>query len=563
MPVTLRLSLAAAFLLAAVLLPAAEIDSLRANRVLEREQEANREAARLTPVDDVYVDRVNHPYPIKSSSILRLFLIADAALLMSANAFMRRLSAPTGVSRVRAWEPNEAWMVIGLTALGATLRFTGANRDLWLDEVITLTRRIDRPLLETLVQSVSPNNHLLYSLLSRASVSVFGESPWALRLPAMLFGIATIPVFYALVRRFSPSREAFLATLGIAASYHHLFFSQNARGYTGFLFGGLLGTLALLEALDRDSGRAWALYVAAMVVSVVSVVIGAALLAAQVIAVSVFRPTRRFYWMLGITTYLIAHAYAPIIPDIFGFVFDEYRRPELGFRFSGELVQAVLRDFALGPAAAGVLVVGGAIAIGGTVSYWRQDRLFASLLLLPEILMVALFAGLRAAIFPRLFLFALPVAVILGARGVVAILDRLPSATVQRFGYRSAIAGLIGISVFMLATWWRYPMQDYRGARRFVEERRRDGDAVVTVGLASIGYRYYWPEILATERISELERIAATHRRVWLLYAFPRDIEKRRPKLRRFITDQFRAQTAFRGLVGDGDIRVRLRESAP
>jgi hypothetical protein len=67
------------------------------------------------------------------------------------------------------------------------------------------------------------------------------------------------------------------------------------------------------------------------------------------------------------------------------------------------------------------------------------------------------------------------------------------------------------------------------------------------------------PEIARTDRISELEDIAARHRRVWLIYTFPQDIERRRPKLRRFIANEFREQRAFRGTFGDGDVRVCLR----
>ena len=125
-------------------------------------------------------------------------------------------------------------------------------------------------------------------------------------------------MFYALVRRFSTSSETFLATLMLTLSYHHVFFSQDARGYTGFLFGGVLGTLALLAAIDTDDVRAWRLYVAAMVVAVVSVMLGAVLVISQFVAVSLFRRTRRFYWMVALATYLIAHVYALVIRTFWG-----------------------------------------------------------------------------------------------------------------------------------------------------------------------------------------------------------------------------------------------------
>jgi len=46
----------------------------------------------------------------------------------------------------------------------------------------------------------SPNQHLVNSLLELASVRLFGEHDWSVRLPAALFGIATIPAMYWLAR---------------------------------------------------------------------------------------------------------------------------------------------------------------------------------------------------------------------------------------------------------------------------------------------------------------------------------------------------------------------------
>ena len=107
-----------------------------------------------------------------------------------------------------------------------------------------------------------------------------------------------------------------------------------------------------------------------------------------------------------------------------------------------------------------------------------------------------------------------------------------------------------------------YPKQDYLGARAFVEHERKEGDAVVAVGIAGEAYRYYWPEIHVTNRISELDAIAAQSRRVWVLYAFPRDMEQRRPRLLARIRERFHEEREFRGMVGDGGIRVCLRASS-
>src|SRR5204863_3658184 len=111
-------------------------------------------------------------------------------------------------------------------------------------------------------------NHLLNSLLSRIAVTLFGEHEWALRLPAIIFGTLSIPLLYFGVRRYSGRVEASLAALALTVSYHHVFFSQYARGYSAMVFGALLGTFALLEALEQRSLWAWAVYCLGMFICV-------------------------------------------------------------------------------------------------------------------------------------------------------------------------------------------------------------------------------------------------------------------------------------------------------
>jgi hypothetical protein len=43
----------------------------------------------------------------------------------------------------------------------------------------------------------------------------------------------------------------------LEVSYHHVWFSQNARGYTGLLFFGLLATWLLVRALRQPTARVW------------------------------------------------------------------------------------------------------------------------------------------------------------------------------------------------------------------------------------------------------------------------------------------------------------------
>jgi mannosyltransferase len=147
------------------------------------------------------------------------------------------------------------WAVAALTLVAAILRAIGLNQQLWFDEMTTLVRWAKAPLL-TIWATPHENNHLLNSILGHISVRLLGPDPWSLRLPAFLFGVATIPALYLLGRQITTRREAFLAAAVVTVSYHHIWFSQNARGYTAIAFWTVVTTLFLLLAL-RSGRRGW------------------------------------------------------------------------------------------------------------------------------------------------------------------------------------------------------------------------------------------------------------------------------------------------------------------
>jgi mannosyltransferase len=150
----------------------------------------------------------------------------------------------------RAVRPLDVIFVVTLIVIGTGLRFYRIDTGLWFDEILTLLDSVRSPLTRILTHFPGNNDHPLYSVLAHLSVSRFGESPWALRLPSALFGVATIPLLYAVGLAISDRREAAAAATILTVSYHHVWFSQNARGYTALLFCVLLATYVLIRWLD-------------------------------------------------------------------------------------------------------------------------------------------------------------------------------------------------------------------------------------------------------------------------------------------------------------------------
>lgn len=124
----------------------------------------------------------------------------------------------------------------------------------WDDEVYTI--RDAYALTDPLYPY--PEYPLSY-MVARGAIHLMGVSHFALRFFPMVFGVLAIPVLYAMVRRSFGKLEGLLAAAFLALSPWHLYWSQNARGYSLLM---LLATLLLwlhFEGLERNGKVRWIL----------------------------------------------------------------------------------------------------------------------------------------------------------------------------------------------------------------------------------------------------------------------------------------------------------------
>ncbi|HWQ03181.1 MAG TPA: glycosyltransferase family 39 protein, partial [Candidatus Nitrosotenuis sp.] len=151
------------------------------------------------------------------------------------------------------------WLAL-FTVASAVLCSIHLDRGLWLDEYYTLIRSIRRPLGEILTIFPGDTQHMLHAVLARIFVVLFGEHAWTIRLPAVMFGVGAVPALYFCAREMTSRREALLGSALLTVSYHHVWFSQNARGYTGMLFFTLLSTYFLLRGLKSGERKLFVWY---------------------------------------------------------------------------------------------------------------------------------------------------------------------------------------------------------------------------------------------------------------------------------------------------------------
>jgi hypothetical protein len=466
--------------------------------------------------------------------------------------------------------------VVGLLALGAALRVIHLGSGLWYDEVTTLVDFVRHPLGQILTSFPTDNQHTLFSILAHGSVALFGESHWALRLPAVLFGVAGIWALYALARTIASKHEALLAAALLTVSYHHIWFSQNARGYTGLLFFTLLGTWLFVRGLHEVRPALWLGYAIVMTLGVFTHLTMVFVFASHVLAygwllVGRWRRGDRLpepYWIPLLSFVLVGslsfQLYSLVVPQVINAAVDETTVPSDWTNPIWMLAEAA-RGMKVG-FAGGVGGLAAAVLFGsGLASYARENRLIVALLVLPGLLGTFVIVLLQHNFWPRFFFYTLGFLVLIALRGAMMIGEGLArlvqrgpvTAIPPRWVGMAVACSLILVSVASLPAAYRYPKQDFEGALAYVEQHQQPGEALIAVGLASVPYqRYYAPQLKSVETVGELNAVRARSEGTWLLYTFPIHMQAHFPGILASIRSKFRVVKVFPGTVGDGAIYV-------
>ena len=156
---------------------------------------------------------------------------------------------------------------IFLFGLALRLYRLGDN-SFWLDEAgVALAARAETlgGMLSVVRSHVlaMPLDYLVVWLVGRVDTSEF-----ALRLPAALWGAFSLPLAYALYRRFIPRAPALLGMLILALAPLHIQYSQELRFYASLVFFHLLATLLLWHAVQNPAPRRWVLFTLAAIIGV-------------------------------------------------------------------------------------------------------------------------------------------------------------------------------------------------------------------------------------------------------------------------------------------------------
>jgi mannosyltransferase len=463
-------------------------------------------------------------------------------------------------------KPSIALLLAAMTALAACLRIAGINRGLWWDEIYFLVVSVRKPLAEIVTVFPGDNQHPLYSILARLALVTFGEHVWTLRLPALVFGVATVPALYLLATRVATRMEALLAAAFLAVSYHHVWFSQNARGYTSLAFWSVLATFFLIQGMQTGRRGPYLAYAVAVALGIYTHLTMAFLLASHVLIFAGLvwaerknglnwkrwkYPLQGFLLGGGLTLLL----YAPILFQVQNFFL---HRPSSmrGVSTPSWALREALRVLSLGLGTWVGLLGAALLAVCGALSYFKQSRVICALFTLPVLLTAGGAFAARGTMYPRFYFFLIGFGVLILVRGVFALPQWTAPARARAVTVVLAALVLAGSGVSLLRN-YQYPKQDFEAAIQFIDEERKAGDTVVTVGAAIYPLqKYYAKPWQSAENVESLRQICGQGRPVWVMYTFPRYLRAAAPGILEMVQKEFTIVHVFPGTVGDGDVFV-------
>jgi len=479
---------------------------------------------------------------------------------------------PTGTDRL---------ILALILLLALALRLWHLNSPLWYDEVVTVETHL-RLGWGAMLQDYSMNHHYLHNLAAKAAMQMFGEAPWAIRLPSMLFGIAAIGAIWALAFRWAGNLVAHATALLLALSYHHIWFSQNARGYTGMALFSTLGLLYFLQGLKNQKWRDWLLFAAMMAATIFTHLTGAfffvtlglvwlALLFSAWRGGTIGRDLliKPFCGFLigGLVTLTV---YAPVLPSLLRTLgevaatsavdpMQEYQNP----------LWTAYEAIRTGVGAAGpkVAILGfGVLALSALGAWALRQRaaLIAPVTIGHILLTVAILTGVGMRVWPRFFFTDIALLLMLIVCGVRLVCDgmaRLTGPWLGRMFFPLALVAMAALSGQMALRNYQSPKQDLAGAYDWAETHRTPGARVYTIAYAGELFTRHFHADWATLWTDDDYRAAlAQPGPVTIVVVFPDRSFRSLPAM---AADRDAGRlvvaTHLDGTLGDGDIFILQR----
>ena len=476
---------------------------------------------------------------------------------------------------------SDLGILLFILLLAAVLRTAGLNGPLWYDEIWTVDTHVRQPWGD-MMREYSMNHHYFFSMKAKLSAQLFGETPWAYRFPALVFGVGTVAAIWWLAREVANTRVAHVSALLVALSYHQVWFSQNARGYTELAFWSVLGLILFLRGVRRPTYGTWIAFGLTAAAAVFTHLTGAFFFVALglvwlvSLATGIGRDELTRAWVLrpligvAIALALTVMAYLPIFPSLLETMgeisassavdpMQEYQNPLW-------TVAEGLRT-ALGNTGGLTLLiaVGGLVAIifGAIGSHIRQP-LFFPVVAAHVAVTVLLLSALDMRIWPRFFFVDIGpiiVLVVVGCQWAAGLISRIVGrAGLDRPLFNLGALIMIALSVFLVQKNYAAPKQNLAGAFALVESQRIPTERVYAINPGGPIFQSHFQADWGTiDTAADYDAAMSQPGPVTLVVLFPNRMFRAIPQLGQDAETGLELVKEFPGTLGDGAVLVFRR----
>ncbi len=368
--------------------------------------------------------------------------------------------------------------LFALTFLALATRLYGiVDKDLWFDEVLDIDQAI-KPVGQIITEvTITPLHYIIVHVFSLVSTDIL-----FLRLPSVLFGIASVLLLHATIKKISTERVAFMGSLLLAISPMIIEFSQQILHYSFFVFFTIATLYFYIDLLKKPRFELRSLlpfsffticnlttHLSASIVIFLQLIY---LFGYYLLQPKLFFSKLRSFWsqpyskifmliLLGIFVLFIRKFDYSVVVSLYGRINSNAPIP-LGYSLVSQLKTVVLRNFDLpffeamfswfGIGGGPYLVTYLALFLIGTIGLFKRSKsiLIFSLTWIYGPFVILHLLRMSHWFEEKYFIFIIPVYLYVIAEGAIQLLDGLLRKTAN--GYiRSAIYAAVCI-IFVIIT---------------------------------------------------------------------------------------------------------------
>lgn len=412
--------------------------------------------------------------------------------------------------------PASLRVLLVLTSLAVLFRLYGINQwHLVGDEYFTVYDAVARS-----QAIINPAYYALVAMLAE----IFGPTPWIARVPAVIFGVLSIPCLYLVWRRFAGNNVALFAALITLLSAWHLWHSQFARFYSAVFFISIFSYALFYRAAINNSLKDLAL---ALVTSVIGILFHATFVMVPVSAAAayfVFIVLRRYLQNdlnLRIPFIFLSLCVIASIPALYFFllkILSKWLSQEQVWGYGPLLIAPQMAKYVQFPIAIASLF--------GAYVLFLRDRVLATFLVvsiaIPILFLMLASSGMSVR--PDFAFYTLPLIILLAGVACESIYKRFSCTQPQAYSMITLI--LLCLVPEFFSHFTAKSSLNFKDAVSFVEKNYRSGDQILSFiqGFRQdTDNRYELLPFIAIERDGntnwneELQPLLESGERTWML----------------------------------------------